>query len=48
MLAEPLVILRITVMDVPPRGREKLFEELLQAERHRHGPRRLRAWTGRT
>ena len=29
-LAEPLVILRISVMDVPATGREKLFAELLR------------------
>ena len=29
-LAEPLVILRIYVMDVPATGREKLFAELLR------------------
>ena len=29
-MAEPLVILRIHVMDVPSAGREKLFEELLR------------------
>ncbi|HTP57475.1 MAG TPA: YbjN domain-containing protein, partial [Spirochaetia bacterium] len=29
-LAEPLVILRSHVMDVPSSGREKLFEELLR------------------
>jgi hypothetical protein len=29
-LSEPLVILRIHVMDVPAGGREKLFEELLK------------------
>ena len=29
-LAEPLVILRIHVMEVPPSGREQLFEELLK------------------
>jgi len=29
-LSEPLVILRISVMDVPATGREKLFEELLK------------------
>jgi hypothetical protein len=30
ILAEPLVILRINVMQVPAAGREKLFEELLR------------------
>ena len=30
ILSEPLVILRINVMDVPPSGKEKLFEELLR------------------
>jgi hypothetical protein len=30
ILSEPLVILRINVMDVPPTGKEKLFEELLR------------------
>ena len=30
ILAEPLVILRINVMEVPAAGREKLFEELLR------------------
>jgi len=29
-LAEPLVILRIHVMEIPTAGREKLFEELLR------------------
>jgi hypothetical protein len=29
-VSEPLVILRIHVMDVPAAGREKLFEELLR------------------
>lgn len=29
-LSEPLVILRIPVMEVPPSGREQLFEELLR------------------
>src|SRR5690349_16887984 len=30
ILSEPLVILRINVMDVPSSGKEKLFEELLR------------------
>jgi hypothetical protein len=30
MLADPLVILRINVMQAPATGREKLFEELLR------------------
>ncbi len=30
ILSEPLVILRIHVMEAPPTGREKLFEELLR------------------
>ncbi len=30
ILSEPLVILRINVMEVPPGDREKLFEELLR------------------
>ena len=30
ILSEPLVILRIHVMDVPAAGKEKLFEELLR------------------
>lgn len=30
ILSEPLVILRINVMEAPPTGREKLFEELLR------------------
>ncbi len=30
ILSEPLVILRINVMDVPASGKEKLFEELLR------------------
>ncbi len=30
ILAEPLVIVRINVMQVPAAGREKLFEELLR------------------
>jgi len=30
VLAEPLVILRTQVMAVPPKGTEKLFEELLR------------------
>ena len=30
ILSDPLVVLRLTVMEVPPKGREKLFEELLR------------------
>jgi hypothetical protein len=30
LLSEPLVIMRINVMDVPAVGKEKLFEELLR------------------
>jgi hypothetical protein len=30
VLAEPLVILRIQVMEAPAKGRDKLFEELLR------------------
>ena len=30
MMAEPLVVLRLTVMEVPKKGAEKLFEELLR------------------
>ena len=29
MMADPLVVLRLTVMEVPKKGREQLFEELL-------------------
>ena len=29
MMAEPLVVLRLTVMEVPKKGRGELFEELL-------------------
>jgi hypothetical protein len=29
MMADPLVVLRLTVMEVPKNGRERLFEELL-------------------
>jgi hypothetical protein len=30
ILSEPLVVLRILVMDIPAAGKEKLFEELLR------------------
>ena len=30
MMADPLVVLRLTVMEVPKKGTEKLFEELLR------------------
>ncbi|OHD74611.1 MAG: hypothetical protein A2177_07290 [Spirochaetes bacterium RBG_13_68_11] len=30
MMADPLVVLRLTVMEVPKNGRERLFEELLR------------------
>ena len=30
MMADPLVVLRLTVMEVPKKGAEKLFEELLR------------------
>jgi CesT_Tir_1 len=29
MMADPLVVLRLTVMSIPKNGRERLFEELL-------------------
>lgn len=29
MMADPLVVLRLTVMEIPKKGREQLFEELL-------------------
>lgn len=30
MMADPLVVLRLTVMEIPKKGREQLFEELLR------------------
>ncbi len=30
MMVDPLVVLRLTVMEIPKNGREKLFEELLR------------------
>ena len=30
ILSDPLVVLRLAVMEVPPKGKEKLFEELLR------------------
>ena len=30
MMADPLVVLRLTVMEVPAKGKDRLFEELLR------------------